>query len=556
MTALPGIAVKRNLGRSRIFLRGWVAGAACVALFLLFSAVVYFSKPASRHNTVQTIAAVFFAITVISQLFPSRRLAPGPEGELPAESAGSRKGLLWALAAGALAYASTLSFFFVSDDYTQLRKAAAPFFTNVWQYATKGQLDAQGFHLFYRPLGFASLFLEYRIWHLWAPGYHLNNLFWHLLAIAGLFLFCEKLGLDRRTCTTAALLFALMPVNAEVVTWTGCRFDRLATVFMLWSSFFYVWFRQNRKLSRYVVALLLFVLAAVSKETAYVLPIVWLALDFLVLKGPRLKPILGYLAVSAVCFLWRLHVLGGIGGYRMGNGAPAALHVTKAALVAILFREPAALLFGYNWLQPSGIFLMIVAAATAAIVFTLVSRGERTSRWRRLIFFTLAWIFAAGLPAHFLFWNSDVGLTYSRVLYYGSAGVALLLALQLGKAFRHKRLQRFWTGALACVFALALFHNLGAWRWNSDVSRNFLAELKEIVPSPPSHSRFLIENMPMNVRGVPFFEIGLIESVQFDYGGRGDIYTSRVSHFPAGNDPRLIRLRWTGDSATPLERVR
>ena len=305
-----------------------------------------------------------------------------------------------------------------------------------------------------------------------------------------------------------------------------------------------------------MVALLLFVLATVSKETAYVLPIVWLALDFLLLKGPRLKPILGYMTVAVGCFLWRLHALGGIGGYRMGTGAPAALHVTGAALVAILFREPTELLFGYNWLQPGAILLVIVAAATAAIVFLLILKGERTSRSRRLIFFTLIWIFAAGLPAHFLFWNSDPGLTYSRVLYCGSAGVALLLALLLSKAFPHEHLQRFWAGALACVFALAVFHNLGAWRWNSDVSRNFLAELRQIAPSPPSHSKFAIENMPITIRGVPFFEIGLIEAVPFTYGGRADIYTYRVPRLPRTSDPSAIELSWTGSPAVPVKKVR
>lgn len=550
--ASPGsAAAARSGGVPEPERRNLAAGLVSVALFFLLGTGLYFTNPASRRNTVQTATVAFFALLLVWQ-FIGRRQTVSPEKEESAGSGESAKALLWPLLAGALAYASTLTFFFVSDDFAQLRKAARPLAGSIWQQIINGQTDAQGFHLFYRPLGFTSLFLEYRLFHFWTPGYHLNNLAWHLLATAALFLFCDKLGLRKRTCAIAALLFALMPVNVETVTWIGCRFDRLAITFMLWATVFYVWHRREGGRARYALALILFVLATVSKETAYVLPLLWLALDFIVLRDRRFRPVVGYLAVAGLSFIWRWHVLGGIGGYRMANGAPAARHLGKAAMAAVLLREPGELMFGYNWLQPGNLALVIAAAATAALLLVLAVFARRTPASRRLIWFSLIWIFLAGVPAHFLFWTPDTGLTFSRVLYAGSAGLALLIAVLIENSFSRRRLQYCWAGALACVFALALLHNLGAWRWNSELSHNFLAELRQIAPSPPPRTTFLIEDMPLHSRGVPIFEIGLLEGVQLNYGGRNDVRAFRVYQLPPP-EPGTIRLRWTGNLARPVE---
>jgi len=536
-------------------IRGHSLSFAAVAftLFILFSLVLYSTNPSSRPNALQTIAGVFFALAVIWGL------ARGQSGSVPnqqgfsAETRRNRKGLLWALAVGAFAYSSTVTFFFVSDDYTQLRKAAVPFVAGLWQQATVGQINAEGIPIFYRPLGFASLFLEYRIWHFWIPGYHVYGLLWHLLAIAGLFFLCEELGLKAHSCATAALLFAVMPVDVEAVTWIVCRYDRLATTFALWASVCYLVFRRTGTVSKYLVALCLFVLAALSKETAFVLPVVWLALDFVVFKRPRVKFILGYVAVAALIFMLRWHVLGGIAGYRMSNGTPAARHLTKTALTAILLRQPSEILFGYNWLQPSSVSLTFVAAATAAIFFTLIFFTGKTSSSRRVAYFGLIWVFVAGVPTHFLFWRPDVGLTFSRILYFGSTGLAILVASLFDDALRLKTLHKCWAGVLCLLFLSAVFHNLRAWRLNSDVSRIFLAELRQIVPTPPAGATISIENMPLHLRGVPLFKIGLREAVQFAYG-RNDIFTYRAPQLPVQQNSTAIRLRWTGILSRPIER--
>jgi hypothetical protein len=450
--------------------------AIAVALFVVFGIAVSLTSTAARHNTVQTISIVFFAVTLIRQFRRPRSWSELANERLASGDSTNRIALALALAAGALAYASTVSFYFVSDDFEHMNQAAhQPFVAYVWGQLTQGQVDSRGFHLFLRPLGFASLFVDYRLWHLWAPGYHVTNLMLHLLSIAGVFFFCKALGLKSEASGTAALFFAILPVNVEAVTWIGCRFDQLATAFMLWALVFYVRFRQDGHARNYLAGISCFVLAAFSKETAYLAPLLWIALEFVVWQRPRIKPLLGLLGVVGLCFVYRLHVLGGIGGYRMENGAPAAPLFGTRSVGAVLIRVPAELLFGYNWLAPHQVSLAVLASATSALLFTLTLTAKRTDPPRvRLLWFSLIWIFVTGLPSHFLFRYADFGLTWSRNLYAGAAGTALLVTLLLEQSFDQKWVRRGWTSVLACLFVLALLHNLGAWRTNSTMSRDFL----------------------------------------------------------------------------------
>src|SRR6185437_10951643 len=87
----------------------------------------------------------------------------------------------------ALVYLPALGTYFVSDDFEHLRLARLPLLPFIGQQLTRGQVTGSGYHLFFRPLGFASLFLDYRLFHYWPPGYHLVNLALHLVVVAGVY---------------------------------------------------------------------------------------------------------------------------------------------------------------------------------------------------------------------------------------------------------------------------------------------------------------------------------------------------------------------------------
>ena len=118
----------------------------------------------------------------------------------------------------------------------------------------------------YRPVVTATYFLDFFLWKLNPFGYHLTNLFLHILNALLLYFLVCLISKDKRIALVGALLFALHPVNAEAVNVISFREDLL--VFLFFISSFILFIRQRF----YIASLGLFLLALLSKEAAVTLP--------------------------------------------------------------------------------------------------------------------------------------------------------------------------------------------------------------------------------------------------------------------------------------------
>ena len=199
----------------------------------------------------------------------------------------------------------------------------APAFDFVkWAFST---IRAGSWH----PLTWISYSLDYAVWGLNPLGYHLTNIILHavntfvvvLLAVKLLDAFKERSITNEQSpflnerailiaAGTAGLLFGLHPVHVESVAWIGERKDLLCALFFLLSIVMYTKYVSSRRsairgqesvvrgrasggntqegsgqknfLSNkyYLVALVFFILALLSKPMAVSLPIVLLLLDW------------------------------------------------------------------------------------------------------------------------------------------------------------------------------------------------------------------------------------------------------------------------------------
>src|SRR6185437_4654410 len=205
---------------------------------------------------------------------------------------------------------------------------------------------------------------------------------------------------------------------------------------------------------------------------------------------------------------------------------------------------PSETLMGYNWHQPPPWRIVAVAAATTAVLFSLLLISRPGPHFRRLAWFALGWMVIAVLPVHFLLWNFDPALLWSRVLYIGAIGMALLLATLLSGIADGRPRRDAFVLLLIC-FLFGLWHNLSAWQANSRITRQFLAALPRLEPSPPPNAEFLITGMPIEVCGVRFFLIGLGPGAQLAYG-RQDLWARHPYEPPLRRNDPTIALRWTG----------
>jgi hypothetical protein len=225
-----------------------------------------------------------------------------------------------------------------------------------------------------------------------------------------------------------------------------------------------------------------------------------------------------------VMFYHRLQTLGGVGGYRLRtDGSPLAQSFGIPSLVGVLVRAPGEALFGYNWLQSHDRALAAAAGATAAMFLAFCLLAKLNLICRRIIWFCLIWVFAAALPAHFYFLSPDPGLFYSRALYFGSIGIAILIAVLLGQTFGNSGMCLGWAVAASLLLLFGIQHNVRAWRFASQESLRTQAVLGQLQPSPPLHTVFYIEGVPDVINGVPLFTVGLENAVRFHYSWRDDI---------------------------------
>ena len=541
----------------------WFRAALFGALvFILAGGALLLARPERRVALLQNYAAAFFLALIGLLLWLKNRRVR--EADDASHSSIFPPALLLLLPA--LVFLPALGTYFVSDDFEHLQLARLPLLPFLGQQLTRGQVTGSGYHLFFRPLGFASLFLDYRLFHYWAPGYHLVNLALHLAVVAGVYFLSLALirsrdnacgrgssawpgrgaapSPDNQTALIAAVLFSVAPVTVQPVTYIAARFDLIATVLGIWALVLYLRFRKSGSAPAYALALLLFLLATFAKESVYVLPLLLIWLELILMRNRNWQAVAGFLAAAVLTFVNRWRVLHGIGGYQAPGGSPAVLALGRKAFVAVFLRAPAETLLGYNWHQPPAWRVIAIAAATTAVLLSLLLISRPGPRRRRLAWFALGWIVITVLPAHFLLWTADPALLWSRVLYIGAIGAAILLATLLS-GVAEVRLRRVWTRLLLICFLLGTWHNLSAWRSNSRITRQFLAALPRLQTSPPRGSEFIVAGMPIELCGVRFFLTGLTPAVQLAYG-RPDLTARRPFDPPLRPNAPAIDLRWTG----------
>jgi tetratricopeptide (TPR) repeat protein len=133
----------------------------------------------------------------------------------------------------------------------------------------------------YTPVVLISYATDYQIGKLDPTIYHATNLLFHLINI--ILVYCLFLILTRQFHLSIfiAVLFAIHPVNVDGISWIGVRNNILSTLFYLGSLLFYTYYlKNNLKLKYLILSVFSFLLAAFSKSSAIVLPVILFLWDY------------------------------------------------------------------------------------------------------------------------------------------------------------------------------------------------------------------------------------------------------------------------------------
>ncbi|MGP8015307.1 MAG: ArnT family glycosyltransferase, partial [Smithella sp.] len=142
-----------------------------------------------------------------------------------------------------------------------------------WAFSTR-------YYGLWNPLVWLSFMFDYQLHGLNAGGYHVTNLILHILSTLLLFwLFCRMTGAIWQSAFVAAL-FALHPLHVESVAWISERKDVLSAFFWMLTLCLYVYYTEKPVIKRYLLVVICFVLALMSKPMVVTLPLILILLDY------------------------------------------------------------------------------------------------------------------------------------------------------------------------------------------------------------------------------------------------------------------------------------
>ncbi len=339
----------------------------------------------------------------------------------------------------------------------------------------------------YFPATYSPLWLEWRLWGMNAAGYHAANIVLHVATALLLWAVLSRIGI--RGAYLAAFVFAVHPVNVESVAWITQRKNLMALLFLLLSVLAFLrtgTFAGGGARTRrgpYVLSLVLFALAMLSKGSVAMLPLILLGLVAWrrPVRGRDLALLAPFLLVASALVLtdiwFQKHGSGAV--FRdagplarlLGAGAVIWFYLWKALL-------PLHLLFIYpQWdVRPADPlwWIPLLAAAGMTAVLWRLRRGPARPALFAWGYFCVALVPVLGFTDVQFMQYSLVADHYCQIALIGV--VALVCAgWARWRDALPSRLPRFAAAALVAVLSLLTWRQCRAYASAETIYRATLA---------------------------------------------------------------------------------
>lgn len=410
--------------------------------------------------------------------------------------------ILMIVAVSCAVYFNALFNDFVYDDYPQIVENHAlrdlgnlprVFVKDVWSFMGGGQSN------YYRPLMHAIYMVNYALFGLSPWGFHLVNILLHAGVSVLVFFTSRRLFAMSQLHTSglllsfiAALLFATHPIHTEAVTWIACLPELTFTLFYLWSLYAYMGAVQGEQIvsrQQYSLSVVLFVFAALCKETALTLPLLLAVYDYSsARKAYRplryVKRYVPFLTAAVLYLAMRSYVLSGF--------APVKRHVDLSTyeyfinIFPLFARYLEKLVLPLNLkvfyvFQPISSLLTLSGVVSLAVTLSFLMAAIVAAQKNKLIFFSLMIVTVPLLPVLYIPALGDNTFT-ERYLYLPSFGFVFLAALLVGWIIDRKP----WAakGLLAAVLVVLFFYSVATVQRNM-VWKNELSLWLDAVKKEP-----------------------------------------------------------------------
>lgn len=289
----------------------------------------------------------------------------------------------------------------------------------------------------YYPLVYTTYWIEHLLWGLHPAGYHAVNVLLHAFSALLVWRITRRLGIPAGWFIAA--VFALHPVQVESVAWITERKNVLSGLFYLSALLAFLRYFESDRLRWYLLALLLFVAALLSKTVTCTLPVVVLLVRWYQQRriggrdALRLMPafVLGMAAGLVTVYLERAHV-GAIGSEWSQTFLERALVIAPRAFAfyAGKIAWPHPLIFIYpRWEVAAGVWASYLPLAGVLLAFGVALAGTRRFGWGPLLLLVFAAVTLSPALGFFQVYPHRFSWVADHFQYLGSLGFIALYTL-------------------------------------------------------------------------------------------------------------------------------
>lgn len=229
----------------------------------------------------------------------------------------------------------------------------------------------------YKPVPLLFFALEYKFFGANAFVFHFNNILFHILNAALMFVFLFKLSKSKFIAFFAALFFAVHPLRVESVAWIAERKDVLYLFFMLLGFITYLNYKNTASKAQYWLSVSMMCLSLLTKPMAVVFPLMLILADYYkdgIITFKKQFNKIPYFIVSAVFTVVPLLSLANktINIPQYGFGAVNRLLVPFYDVYFYILKTAFPFFLSHYYDYPNTIYPLIAGAAAGFIIIIAV----------------------------------------------------------------------------------------------------------------------------------------------------------------------------------------
>lgn len=321
---------------------------------------------------------------------------------------------------------------------------------------------------FYRPLQIFTYLIDNIIWKGNISGYHLTNILLHILVSLSVYWLIILLFNNRTLAWMTSILFITHPVQTEAVSYISGRGDLLSSLFMFLCLIFYIIQASTQDWRLFIIMLLSYTLAILSKENAIILPVLLLLYHYVFKKKIKLKLMAPIICIAFFYFLLRpVRTTALSFDFNVFLKRIPGFFVAITNYLRILFL-PVNLHMEYgdkifNFMNPKAIF-------GVAASFLLLIYAFKKNHANKLFVFSVCWFFIALLP-HSSVYPVSAFYMAEHWLYFSSLGFFLILAYAVFLLYNKNNLNIFSKVIIISLITILSFLSIRQNEyWNNQIS--------------------------------------------------------------------------------------